>query len=132
MFQGTDKHLVLLYQVVFCMILEYNCVHFDHQSICHHLEIHSSEKVKKQESWCEVKKCDKINQNIIDNCLICEEFSNCPNTDYQRNRYSYLFKHIDFIKKKGFEKFLEEEEKKGKEGVEYRKSEIIRFLSNFL
>lgn len=65
-----------------------------------------------------MKKCEKIQQNIIDNCLICEEFSNCPNTDYQRNRYSYLFKHIDFIKKEGFEKFLKEEEKKGKEGVQ--------------
>ncbi|MHA1218281.1 MAG: DUF3795 domain-containing protein [Candidatus Heimdallarchaeaceae archaeon] len=69
------------------------------------------------EGWCEVKKCEKIQQNTIDNCLVCEEFANCPDTDYQRNRYSYLFNHIKFIKKEGFDKFLEEEEKKAKEGV---------------
>ena len=70
-----------------------------------------------EEIWCEVKKCEKIQQNTIDNCLICQEFANCPSTDYQRNRYSYLFKHIDFISKEGFEKYLEREVKKAKEGV---------------
>jgi hypothetical protein len=69
------------------------------------------------ESWCDVKKCDKIQQNTIDNCLVCDEFSECPYTDYQRKRYSYLFKHISFIKKEGLNSFLEEEEKKAKEGV---------------
>lgn len=69
------------------------------------------------EGWCEVKKCEKIQNNEIDNCLICEEFANCPHTDYQRKRYSYLFDHIKFIEKEGFDKFLEEEEKRAKEGV---------------
>jgi len=69
------------------------------------------------EGWCEVKKCDKIQQNTIDNCLICDDFTNCPHTDYQRNRYSYLFKLVDFIKNEGFDKFLKEEERKAKEGV---------------
>jgi hypothetical protein len=69
------------------------------------------------EGWCEVKKCEKIQDNTIDNCLICEEFSECPHTDYQRNRYSYLFEHIKYINKEGLEKFLEEEEKKAEEGV---------------
>ena len=69
------------------------------------------------ESWCEVKKCEKIKQNIIDNCLICDEFAKCPHTDYQRNRYSYLFNHIELIKKEGLDKFLKEEEKKALEGV---------------
>ena len=69
------------------------------------------------EGWCEVKKCDKIQQNTIDNCLICDDFAKCPYTDYQRNRYSYLFNSIDYIGKAGFEKFLEEEERKAKEGV---------------
>ncbi|GAG54385.1 unnamed protein product [marine sediment metagenome] len=69
------------------------------------------------ESWCDVKKCDKIQQGTIDNCLICDDFANCQHTDYQRNRYSYLFNLIDFIKKEGFDKFLEEEERKAKEGV---------------
>ena len=69
-----------------------------------------------QESWCDVKKCEKIQNEEIDNCLLCEEFSKCPFTDYQRNRYSYLFEHIEFIKREGFDKFLEEEEKKAEEG----------------
>ncbi len=69
------------------------------------------------ESWCEVRKCDKIQQNTIDNCLICDDFANCQHTDYQRNRYSYLLNSIDFIKKEGFDKFLEEEERNAKEGV---------------
>lgn len=69
------------------------------------------------ESWCDVKKCEKIQQNTIDNCLVCNEFSECIHTDYQRKRYSYLFKHIEFIKKEGLGKFLEEEEKNAEEGV---------------
>ncbi len=69
------------------------------------------------EGWCDVKKCEKIQKNEIDNCLICEEFADCPHTDYQRKRYSYLFERIKFIEKEGFDKFLEEEERKGKEGV---------------
>ena len=69
------------------------------------------------EGWCEVKKCEKIKQDTTDNCLICDEFANCPYTEYQRNRYSYLFDHIKFIKKEGMGKFLEEEERKAKEGV---------------
>ncbi len=69
------------------------------------------------ESWCEVKKCGKIQKDLIDNCLICDEISECPHTEYQRNRYSYLFNHIEFIKKHGLEKFLGEEEKKAEEGI---------------
>ena len=70
-----------------------------------------------EESWCEVKKCEKIQNEEIDNCLLCNDFSKCPHTDYQRNRYSYLFKHVNIIKEKGFEKYLEEEEKKANEGI---------------
>ncbi|TFG19315.1 MAG: DUF3795 domain-containing protein [Promethearchaeota archaeon] len=67
--------------------------------------------------WCEVKKCEKIQKDIIDNCLVCEEFPKCAHTEYQRNRYSYLLTHLDYIKKNGLEKYLEEEEKKAEEGV---------------
>lgn len=69
------------------------------------------------EGWCEVKKCEKIQNNEVDNCLVCENFSDCPHTDYQRNRYSYLFELVDFIEKNGLEKFLEEEERKAADGV---------------
>ncbi len=70
-----------------------------------------------KEGWCDVKKCEKIQNEEVDNCLLCVEFAKCPFTDYQRNRYSYLFKHIEHIDKEGFEKFLEEEERKGEEGI---------------
>ena len=70
-----------------------------------------------KESWCDVKKCEKIQQGTIDNCLVCEDFASCKFTDYQKNRYSYLFEHRDYIKKEGFEKYLEREEKKAKEGI---------------
>jgi len=70
-----------------------------------------------KEGWCDVKKCDKIQQETIDNCLICDNFANCQYTDYQRKRYSYLFNLVDLIKKEGLNKFLEEEERKAKEGV---------------
>jgi hypothetical protein len=69
------------------------------------------------ESWCDVKKCEKIENNTIDNCLICEGFSECPLTDYQRNRYSYLFEYIEFIKREGLEELLVREENKAKDGV---------------
>lgn len=69
------------------------------------------------ESWCDVKKCEKIQNNVIDNCLLCEEFSECSHTEYQRHRYSYLLNHIEYIKKNGLEKYLEQEEKKAEDGV---------------
>jgi hypothetical protein len=70
-----------------------------------------------EESWCDVKTCEKIQKNENDNCLLCKEFLKCPLADYQRNRYSYLFEHIEYIKKESFEKYLEREEKASKNGV---------------
>jgi hypothetical protein len=64
-----------------------------------------------------VKKCDKIEKNLVDNCLVCDEFTKCPHTEYQRNRYSYLLTHLGFIRKNGLEKYLEEEEKKAEDGI---------------
>jgi hypothetical protein len=70
-----------------------------------------------EESWCDVKTCIKIKENTVDNCLLCEEFSRCSHTEYQRNRYSYLLEHIEFIKEHGIEEYLREQEKKAEEGV---------------
>ena len=70
-----------------------------------------------ESTWCEVRKCPKIQQGDIDNCLICEEFAECAHTDYVRNRYSYLFDHVKKIQDIGLDKFLEEQERKSKEGV---------------
>ena len=67
--------------------------------------------------WCDVKKCPKIKQDEIDNCLICDEFDECEYTDYVRNRYSYLFDHVKIIQEKGLETFLEEQEQRSQDGV---------------
>ena len=67
--------------------------------------------------WCDVKKCPKIQQDEIDNCLICEEFDECERTDYVRNRYSYLFDHRKTIQEKGLDEFLEKQEERSKAGV---------------
>ena len=67
--------------------------------------------------WCDVKKCPKIKQDEIDNCLICDEFDECEYTSYVRNRYSYLFDNRDIIQEKGLDAFLQEQEQKAKDGV---------------
>ena len=67
--------------------------------------------------WCDVKKCLKIQQDEIDNCLICEEFDECEHTTYVRNRYSYLFDQRKTIQEKGLDAFLEEQEERSKAGV---------------
>jgi hypothetical protein len=72
---------------------------------------------QQERSWCDVKTCIKIKENTVDNCLLCEEFSRCSHTEYQRNRYSYLLEHIEFIKEHGIEEYLREQEKKAEEGV---------------
>ena len=96
-------------------------VDFDYDNFLQALEYFSKLErcgCRKQETvWCDVKKCSKIKQNEIDNCLLCEEFADCEHTNYVRNRYSYLFDHIKLIQDIGFEKFLEEQEQKSKNGV---------------
>ena len=96
-------------------------VSFNYDNLIKGLEWFSNSKCSgcrnSKESWCDVKKCEKIQNEEIDNCLLCDEFAKCPHTDYQRKRYSYLFEHVGFIKKEGFDSFLEEQERKAKEGV---------------
>ncbi|MBD3172927.1 DUF3795 domain-containing protein [Candidatus Bathyarchaeota archaeon] len=33
-----------------------------------------------EETWCDVKKCSKILDDLVYNCLLCEEFSECTFT----------------------------------------------------
>jgi len=69
------------------------------------------------EPWCEVKKCKYIINKIIKSCLLCEEFLNCQRTEYQRDRYPFVIDHYHRVKEVGFEKHLEEEEKRAKNGI---------------
>jgi hypothetical protein len=71
----------------------------------------------KKEIWCDVMKCPKIQNDKLDNCLICDEFSDCNLNEYQKKRYSYLYNHIKIIKDKGLDKFLEQEQQKSNDGL---------------
>ncbi len=73
--------------------------------------------VKISDPWCEVRKCEKIINKELKSCLLCEEFLNCPRTEYQRDRYPFVIDRYHRVKQIGFEKHLEEEEKRAKEGV---------------
>lgn len=70
-----------------------------------------------EETWCVLKKCSKILDDVVYNCLLCEEFSECTFTEYQRNRYSHLFEHIEYITREGFEAFLQREAGKAENSV---------------
>lgn len=69
------------------------------------------------ESWCDVKNCSKIQNNEIDNCLICEDFLSCSKTEYQRNRYSYLIKDYNSLKKISIKEYLKLQDEKEKKGI---------------
>lgn len=69
------------------------------------------------EPWCGVLKCDKIKNQELKSCLLCDEFLECPNTDYHRGRYPFVIDHYQRVKEVGFEQHLEEERKRVQEGV---------------
>ena len=71
------------------------------------------------EPWCEVRKCEEIVNHKLKSCLLCDSFLNCPKTEYQRDRYPYVIGHYHRVKEIGFEKHLEEEEKRSKEGITF-------------
>ncbi|TFG15068.1 DUF3795 domain-containing protein [Candidatus Thorarchaeota archaeon] len=68
-------------------------------------------------TWCDVKKCSRIKNDEVDNCLLCELFAECERTEYVRGRYSYLFDHVKIIQEEGLGAYLEGEEKKARDGV---------------
>lgn len=67
------------------------------------------------EPWCEVLKCDKIREKV--SCLLCEEFPECPRTEYQRDRYPFVLEHYERVKEVGFEGHLKEEREKAEAGT---------------
>lgn len=65
--------------------------------------------------WCDVLKCEKAKR--LQSCLLCEEFLECPSTDYHRDRYPFVIDHYKRVKEIGLEKHLEEERKKVQDGI---------------
>jgi len=65
--------------------------------------------------WCEVLKCKKTQE--LESCLLCEDFLECPSTEYQRDRYPFVIDSYKRVKEIGFKKYLEEERNKAKSGI---------------
>ena len=94
---------------------------FDYTNFLKGLEWFSKQQCptcsKIADPWCEVRKCEKIINKELKSCLLCEEFLNCSRTEYQRDRYPFVIDHYHRVKQIGFQKHLEEEEKRAEEGV---------------
>jgi hypothetical protein len=67
------------------------------------------------EAWCEVKKCEKINE--LKSCLLCDDLKECPRTEYQRERYPYVLEHQDRVREVGIDQYFCEEREKAKKGT---------------
>jgi hypothetical protein len=70
-----------------------------------------------KEHWCEVMKCPEIIDDAIENCLLCDDFLECSRNEYQKKRYPFLVDHYKRVNEIGFEKHLEEEQKKAEKGL---------------
>jgi len=68
-----------------------------------------------EEPWCEVLKCEKVVEK--GSCLLCEEFPECPRTEYQRVRYPFVLERYERVKEIGFEGHLKEEREKALSGT---------------
>lgn len=67
------------------------------------------------EAWCDVKRCEKA--EAAESCLLCEAFRECPNTEYQRDRYPFVLEHHDRVREIGLEGHLREERERAEKGV---------------
>ena len=68
-----------------------------------------------KEPWCEVLKCEKVREK--GSCLLCDEFPECPRTEYQRGRYPFVLEYYERIKEIGFESHLKGERRRAEEGT---------------
>jgi hypothetical protein len=73
--------------------------------------------LKIEEPWCDVLKCEKITNKELRSCLQCDEFMDCPSTDYHRDRYPFVIEHHRRVKEVGLEQHLKEERKRTLDGV---------------
>jgi hypothetical protein len=67
------------------------------------------------EPWCEVLKCEKVLEKK--SCLLCEEFPECPRTEYQRGRYPFVMERYERVKEIGFDGHLKEERERAEAGT---------------
>jgi len=67
------------------------------------------------EAWCDVRKCEKVDE--VKSCLLCDEFRDCPRTEYQRGRYPFVLEHYDRVREVGLEGHFEEEREKAEKGL---------------
>ena len=62
------------------------------------------------------KQCAK--EKGLRSCLECTEFPSCDTTEYQRKRYPFVMDSYRKVQTEGFEAWLEEEEKRARDGVD--------------
>jgi len=65
---------------------------------------------------CENRKCAP--QKNLQSCLLCNDYSACKYTEYQRDAYPFVVDNYNRVKQVGFEKHLEEEEERAKAGID--------------
>jgi hypothetical protein len=65
---------------------------------------------------CENRKCAP--KKNLQNCLLCDDYLTCRNTEYQRDVYPFVVENYNRVKQVGFQKHLEEEEERTKAGVD--------------
>lgn len=51
-------------------------------------------------------------------CLECRDFLTCEKTKYQRDRYPFVLEGFKKVQSDGFEAWLEEEDRRAREGVD--------------
>jgi hypothetical protein len=69
------------------------------------------------QEWCDVKKCKKIRDHTIENCLLCDEFPTCKLTHYIRTRYSYLLKDFEQVQEIGLEEYAKIQNQREEAGI---------------
>jgi hypothetical protein len=65
---------------------------------------------------CENRKC--ASEKKLESCLLCNNYLTCKNTEYQREWYPFVVENHNSVKQVGFQKHLEEEEKRAKAGID--------------
>lgn len=65
---------------------------------------------------CENRKCAA--KKSLESCLLCKEYLTCDYTEYHREWYPFVVNNYKRVKQVGFQKHLEEEEKRAKAGVD--------------
>lgn len=71
--------------------------------------------LKREDYWCGVMRCEKAKE--LGNCLLCDEYPECPHTDYMRNRYPFVLDHHKRVKEVGLEEHFREERERAESGL---------------